>query len=231
MKNEMDLMNMDERQRLAWFMANRGTVIAIGAVWIGMIAWELTHGRAPVFLMIMIPVFALLRAGLYCFYSSRPFAGGNSGRDGKFVRYGKIAAAFMLLGSVFLPIYSITGSPGEGVEYRYVWKLALGDTVAVVTLAIVYLWPFLMLGLERLQSRRFLQVLVQFAEPLLAATSCVFILWIPQLIFESRTLFFILFVPANPNPEWGCYIAVAANGLYVISWLAGFLRPWGVQEG
>jgi hypothetical protein len=35
----------------------------------------------------------------------------------------------------------------------------------------------------------------------------------------------------NPNPEWGCYIAVAANCLYVISWLAGFLRPWDVQEG
>jgi hypothetical protein len=231
MKNEMELMNMDERQRLAWFMANRGTVIAIGAVWIGMIAWELTHGRAPVFLMIMVPVFALLRAGLYYFYSSRPFAGSNSARDNKFVRYGKITAALMLLGSAFLPIYSIAGAPGEGIEYRYALGLARGDAVAFVTLVIVYLWPFIMLGLGRLQSRRFLQILVQFAEPLLAALSSIFILWIPQLIFESKTLFLILFIPMNPNPEWGCYIAVAANCLYVVSWLAGFLRPWGVQDG
>lgn len=52
MRNEMDLLNMDERQRLAWFMANRGTVIAVGAVWLGMIGWELTHGRVPAFLLI-----------------------------------------------------------------------------------------------------------------------------------------------------------------------------------
>jgi hypothetical protein len=83
MKNEMDLMNMDERQRLAWFMANRGTLIAVGAVWIGMIGWELTHGRVPAFLLIMVPVFALLRAGLYLFYSSKPFAGADSSRDRK----------------------------------------------------------------------------------------------------------------------------------------------------
>ena len=32
MTNEMNLMKMDERQRLIWFMANRGTLITVGAV-------------------------------------------------------------------------------------------------------------------------------------------------------------------------------------------------------
>ena len=61
MPTEMDLFRMDERQRLAWLMANRGTVIAVGLTWIGMIVWELAHQRAPVFLIAMVPVFALLR--------------------------------------------------------------------------------------------------------------------------------------------------------------------------
>ena len=69
MKNEMDALGMDERQRDAWLKANRGTVLAVGAVWIGMIGWELSQGRTPLFLITMVPVFALLRFGLYSFYS------------------------------------------------------------------------------------------------------------------------------------------------------------------
>ena len=69
MSSEMDALRMDERQRFAWLMANRGTVFAIGATWIGMIAWEIAQGRAPVFLIAMVPVFALVRFGLYLYYS------------------------------------------------------------------------------------------------------------------------------------------------------------------
>jgi hypothetical protein len=69
MKNEMDALRMDERQRYAWLMANRGTVLAIGVTWIGMIAWEIAQGRAPVFLIVMVPVFALVRFALYLYYS------------------------------------------------------------------------------------------------------------------------------------------------------------------
>jgi len=231
MKNEMELMNMDERQRLAWFMANRGTLIAVGAVWIGMIAWDLTHGHAPAFLMIMVPVFALLRAALYSFYSSRPFVGSSSAHVNGVVRFGKIAAALLLVVSAFLPIYSIAGGPGEPGQNRYIWGFIKGDAVSLIPFVFIYLWPVLIFALTRLRSRRLLSIVVQFAEPLLAAVSTVFMLWIPQLIFESRPLFFIYFIPANPQPEWGCYLAVAANGLYVISWFAGFLRPWGIQEG
>ena len=61
MTTEMDLMHMDERQRLAWLMANRGALIAVGATWIGLIVWELAQGRFPMFLITMVPVFALAR--------------------------------------------------------------------------------------------------------------------------------------------------------------------------
>jgi hypothetical protein len=112
-----------------------------------------------------------------------------------------------------------------------VWGLAKDDIAAVIPLAVTFLWPLVVLGLARLQSRRLLQAAIQFAEPVLAVASCIIILWIPQLIFETRTLFFVLVVPVRPEPELGCYLAVAANGLYLASWLAGLLRPWGVQQG
>jgi hypothetical protein len=231
MKNEMDLMKMDERQRLAWFMANRGTLIAVGAVWIGMIGWELTHGRVPTFLLIMAPVFALLRAALYVFYSSRPLVGKTTERDPSLVRIGKAAAALLLVVAALLPVYSIEVSPGEGSRVTHVWALMRGDIAAVPPLVIAYLWPWMVFGLARLRSRPVLQLVVQFAEPVLAVVSCIVVLWIPQLIFESRVLFFVLITPLTPDPGWGCYLAVAANGLYLVSWLAGLLRPWAVQEG
>jgi hypothetical protein len=231
MKNEMELMNMDERQRLAWFMANRGTVIAIGAAWIAMIGWELFHERVPIFLMIMVPVFALLRAGLYFFYSSRSFVGSDSSRDPRLVRYGKAAAALLLVGALFLPIYSIPGASGGGSESKYAWNMVKDSAAFLIPLGFAYLWPLLVFGLTRFKSKGLLGTLIQFAEPVLLVTSCIVLLWIPQLIFEARTLFFIFIVLVDPKPEWGCYLAVAANGIYLLSWLAGFLQPWGVQEG
>jgi hypothetical protein len=230
MRNEMDLLNMDERQRLAWFMANRGTLIAVGSVWIGMIGWELTHGRVPAFLLVMVPVFALLRAGLYLFYSSRPFAGSYSERDPRLVRYGKVAAALLLVTAAFLPIYSVGGAPGEGASPTYAWGLVADDAAALPPLAFAYLWPVLVLGLSRLRPPRSLQVTLQFAEPVLAVASSIIMLWIPQLIFETRVVFFIPVV-LEPTPQWGCYLAVAANCIYTVSWLAGLLTPWPVQEG
>ena len=68
MKSEMDLLKMDERQRLAWFRANRVLLLTVGGVWLGMIAWELAHDRTPIFLIVMVPLFALLRFGLYRFF-------------------------------------------------------------------------------------------------------------------------------------------------------------------
>ena len=43
MIDEMDLLDMDERQRGAWLMANRATVLFVGLTWIAMIVWELAH--------------------------------------------------------------------------------------------------------------------------------------------------------------------------------------------
>jgi hypothetical protein len=231
MKSEMVLMNMDERQRLAWFMANRGTLIAVGTVWIGMIVWELTHDRMPTFLLTMVPVFALFRLGLYLFYSSQPFTSEGKDRESRLVNGGRVAAGALLALASLLPIYSVSGFQGEDPRLGYVWKLVAGDVGGMVLLAFVYLWPALLFGLGRLGKNMVMRILVQFAAPLLAAGSTIVILWIPQLVFESRILFSFLIIPVNPTPEWGCYLGVAANGLYVISWMTGFLRPQTVQEG
>ena len=231
MKSEMVLMNMDERQRLAWFMANRGTLIGVGSVWIGMIAWELTHSRVPTFLLVMVPVFALFRLGLFLLYSSKPFTAVGADRESRLVAFGRVAAAVLLVIAALLPIYSVPGLQGEETQTRHIWTFIGDDAAAAIPLALTYLWPLLIFGLGRLRSRRVLRILVQFAEPLLAVGSAIVILWISHLIFETRILFFFLIVPVTPQPEWGCYLGVAANGLFLISWLAGFLRPQVVQEG
>jgi len=69
MKNEMNAMNMDERQRLSWLMANRVTLFLVGLVWILMIGWELYNKQTPYFLIIMVPVFALVRLVSYKIYN------------------------------------------------------------------------------------------------------------------------------------------------------------------
>jgi len=230
-KNEMELLNMDERQRLAWFVANRGTLMAVGAVWIGMIAWELTRGRVPVFLVCMVPAFALLRVGLYFYYSSRPFVEGEApGGRRDFVLYGKIAGALLLGAAIFLPTYSVEAAPAEGSAFTFTWDLIRDDPVAVIPLAFTYLWPLLTLGLSRMRDRRVLQIALQVAEPVFAALSSVIVLWIPQVISAATVLFFVVIVPVNPTPEAGCYVAVAGNALYAASWLAGALRAGGVQR-
>jgi len=70
MKNEMDAMRMDERQRLYWMMANRLTLIIVGLVWIGMAVYQAVyHHRIPYFLIVMVPVFALIRLIAYKIYA------------------------------------------------------------------------------------------------------------------------------------------------------------------
>jgi hypothetical protein len=69
MKSEMDLMQMDERQRLSWLMANRATLILVGVVWLSLIAWEYGEGRHPAFLVVMVPVFAAARLAFYWYYA------------------------------------------------------------------------------------------------------------------------------------------------------------------
>ncbi len=69
MKNEMNLLKMDERQRLGWLLANRVTLMIVGLVWLGMIGWNLLHHETPWFLIIMIPVFGLVRFSVYLYYS------------------------------------------------------------------------------------------------------------------------------------------------------------------
>jgi hypothetical protein len=67
----MDLLGMDGRQRLAWLLANRATLMLVGLAWLGMIGWELGHQRMPTFLLVMVPVIALTRLVLYRLYARR----------------------------------------------------------------------------------------------------------------------------------------------------------------
>ena len=65
MVTEMDIAKMDERQREAWLGANRITLFVVGLTWLGMIGWELAQDRVPTFLIVMVPVFALIRFASY----------------------------------------------------------------------------------------------------------------------------------------------------------------------
>ena len=69
MKSEMDILRMDERQRLHWLEANRATLMTVGIVWLLMIAFELSESRTPGFLIAMVPIFAGLRFGFYWYYA------------------------------------------------------------------------------------------------------------------------------------------------------------------
>jgi hypothetical protein len=69
MKNEMDVLRMDERQRICWLLANRTTLIAVGLVWIGMIIAQAWQGRVAYFMIAMVPVFGLFRLMLYRYYA------------------------------------------------------------------------------------------------------------------------------------------------------------------
>ncbi len=71
MKNEMDVLGLDPQQRLAWLRANRATLMLVGLTWLGLIARELLQTRTPWFLIAMVPVFALVRFGLYRIYVRR----------------------------------------------------------------------------------------------------------------------------------------------------------------
>lgn len=71
MKTEMDILKLDERQRLSWLLANRATLIIVGLVWIGMIVYEISRNTVPYFLIVMVPVFALVRFVMFLFYSRR----------------------------------------------------------------------------------------------------------------------------------------------------------------
>ena len=68
MVTEMDIANMDERERESWLRANRATLILVGLTWIGMIGWELAQDRVPLFMIVMVPVFALVRFASYRHY-------------------------------------------------------------------------------------------------------------------------------------------------------------------
>ncbi len=69
MKTEMDAMRMDERQRACWYLANRATLMIVGLVWLSLIVYEVVHNNyVPTFMIIMVPIFALVRFTAYKYY-------------------------------------------------------------------------------------------------------------------------------------------------------------------
>lgn len=64
-KNEMQLLGMNEQEQLSWLKACRLTLMLVGVVWIAMILGELATGSTPWFMIIMVPVFALFRLLAY----------------------------------------------------------------------------------------------------------------------------------------------------------------------
>lgn len=69
MRSEMDVMRMDERQRLHWLKANRATLMTVGVVWLLWIGFELLEGRTPWSLVSVVPVVAAVRLVFYWFYA------------------------------------------------------------------------------------------------------------------------------------------------------------------
>jgi len=219
MINEMDVLGMDERQRSAWLLANRATVMAVGLAWIGMIVWELAHDRSPIFLIAMVPVFALFRFGLYAYYLRATPADAGTGLSALVIRS---AAAALLLTAAALPMFRV------GDDTTAAWQLVRDDPQVFIPLGFAYLWPIAALLASRMLPGKRLAVVVHFGEPLLAAGSALIILWIPQLIFGfEESLLPWLWLPISTRPALGVHLAVAANGIYLIGWLIGLVRAAG----
>lgn len=71
MKNEMDVLKMDELQRQCWLRANRATLMLVGLIWLGMIGWEVAQGKMPWFLVMMVPTIAFIRSLFYFMYMKK----------------------------------------------------------------------------------------------------------------------------------------------------------------
>ena len=67
----MDVLGMDERQRICWLYANRAVLFIVGIVWLCIIGWELMHQRVPYFMIVMVPVFAVIRFIAFILYAKR----------------------------------------------------------------------------------------------------------------------------------------------------------------
>ena len=67
MKTEMDVLGMDERDRICWLRANRTTLMLVGICWLGLIAFEFSRGHTPWFLIAMVPIFGGVRFGTYAY--------------------------------------------------------------------------------------------------------------------------------------------------------------------
>ena len=75
MKNEMDMLKMDERQRLCWLLANRATLIVVGILWLALIIRDLLNHQTPYELILAVPAIALVRLVFYKYYARREMPG------------------------------------------------------------------------------------------------------------------------------------------------------------
>lgn len=71
MKTEMDVLKMDERQRLCWLLANRATLLVVGIMWLALIARDLLNHQTPYDLIFAVPLIGLIRLAFYKYYVRR----------------------------------------------------------------------------------------------------------------------------------------------------------------
>ncbi len=132
----------------------------------------------------------------------------------------KIAAAVLLAISLLLPFYSTPDSSG-GSTAVFSWSLA-DDPPHFLLLLAALLWPLIILLLRLRQPGPKRRLLTTVLEPVLALLSA----W----IIAMTVIFAFSWVPllpcwpfigylASATPGPGSILALAANGLYLVTWL------------
>jgi hypothetical protein len=131
----------------------------------------------------------------------------------------RILAAGSLFVALFVPLVRLDGAGTSA------WQIVLGDWPSLFLVGLAYLWPFIALILASRPGRGRIATVIQLAEPVLAAASTLFILWLPGMFWEYESSFLPwLWIPKSASPAAGAYLAVGANGLYLLAWLGEVIR-------
>jgi hypothetical protein len=132
----------------------------------------------------------------------------------------KLTAGVALAVSMLLPLYSLPAVDGSRTT-TYAWQLALDAWADAGVLALAFLWPILPAILRRNARSAARRVAALVLEPALAVFSA------NLIIAASFSLtFFPVFPPWFMIPVAGkagaaVTLGVAANGLYLLAWIAG----------
>jgi hypothetical protein len=141
----------------------------------------------------------------------------------------KLEAAGLLFLASLLPLYSFPGRSGGEPTFGYAWPLALEEWGGGLLIVLAFLWPLPLLVLRRQVPGRRMRVALHALEPLMAAASGCLILLVSEAMMEFRQIFWVLFLPVSADASAGAYMALVANGLFLVAWLAETLRPLALR--